>query len=134
MAEWKVGFPVDFTENGDKTRDAIQKFINEFQGVYRYLNELKEELSKVSYPIWSLKLLKGVNEFTLPPGGVWTAYVATENENAWHGTDEIDLYEVNYVLTVPGGWTIKRYELVSATGNQGFMNKALLVTALKTRP
>lgn len=134
MAEWKVGFPVDFTENGDKTRDAIQKFINEFQGVYRYLNELKEELTKVSYPIWSLKLSKDVNQFTLPPGGTWTTYVATENENAWHGTDEIDLYEVNYVLTVPGGWTVKRTDLTYATSNQGFMSKPLLVTALKTKP
>ena len=134
MAEWKVGFPVDFTENGDKTRDAIQKFINEFQGVYRYLNELREELTKVSYPIWSLKLPKGVNEFTLPPGGTWTAYVASENENAWHGTHEVELYEVNYVLTVPGGWTIKRYDLAIATSNQSFMSKPLLVTALKTKP
>lgn len=134
MAEWKVGFPVDFTENGDKTRDAIQKFINEFQGVYRYLNELREELTEVSYPIWSLKLPKGVNEFTLPPGGTWTAYVASENENAWHGTHEVELYEVNYVLTVPGGWTIKRYDLAIATSNQSFMSKPLLVTALKTRP
>lgn len=134
MAEWKVGFPVDFTENGDKTRDAIQKFINEFQGVYRYLNELREELTKVSYPIWSLKLPKGVNEFTLPPGGTWTAYVATENENAWHGTSEIELFEINYVLTVPGGWTVKRTDLTYATSNQGFMSKPLLVTALKTKP
>lgn len=134
MAEWKVGFPVDFTENGDKTRDAIQKFINEFQGVYRCLNELKEELSKVNYPIWSLKLPKGVNQFTLPPGGTWTAYVATENENAWHGADEIALFEINYVLTIPGGWTIKRTDLTYATGNQGFMSKLLLVTALKTKP
>ena len=82
MAEYKVGFPVDFTENGDKTRDAIQKFINEFQSVYRYLNELREGLDKIRYPVWNLKLLKGVDRFTLPPDGTWTVYIALENESA----------------------------------------------------
>lgn len=41
MAQWDIGFPVNFTANGDLTRHAIGKHIKEFLKVYGHLNDLR---------------------------------------------------------------------------------------------
>ena len=41
MAQWEVGFPVNFTANGDLTRHAIGKHIKELLKIYGHLNDLR---------------------------------------------------------------------------------------------
>ena len=42
MAVWSEGYPVNFAVDGDKTSEAIEKFMYEFEKVYPLLNRLRK--------------------------------------------------------------------------------------------
>jgi hypothetical protein len=43
---WDVQFPINFTLDGDETRDAVAKHINEISVMYDHLNELNDGAEK----------------------------------------------------------------------------------------
>ena len=38
---YEIGYPVDFRSNGDTTKEAFSKHINEIKRIYSYLNDLE---------------------------------------------------------------------------------------------
>ncbi len=50
MSEWQVGFPVDFVENGDRTNQAVAKFMSEFERVYALMSQLRCNFSGAGFP------------------------------------------------------------------------------------
>ncbi|GHV45852.1 hypothetical protein FACS1894204_06160 [Synergistales bacterium] len=47
MAEWGIGYPVNYTENGDETKIAVSKFMQEFEKVYAHLNTLQQKIEEL---------------------------------------------------------------------------------------
>lgn len=79
MAEWSVMYPVDFTANGDKTNQAIQKHITEISRLYGVLSQLRNNFSGAGYPSGPVRNQLYVNPTTFAA----KVFVGVNGENDW---------------------------------------------------
>jgi hypothetical protein len=50
MSQWKVAYPVDYTDTGDLTKQAVKKHMNEFDRLYTLLQLMRTNFSGSSSP------------------------------------------------------------------------------------
>lgn len=118
MAEWGVQYPVDYVPNGDKTKTAIAKHINEIARLYGLLGMLRANFTGAGYPDGPVRNQLYINPNTLVP----KVYVGLSGANDWRD-----------LICVPGMHDLDKHNAGDIADLQALVTDAVIV-ALATAP
>ena len=79
MAKWIPAYPVDFTPEGDRTNQAIQKHITEIARIYDMIHVLRQNFVGAGFPSSPERNQLFINPNTLEA----FTYVGLSGENDW---------------------------------------------------
>ncbi|WP_278549541.1 hypothetical protein [Cloacibacillus evryensis] len=79
MSEWSAQFPVNFTEDGDRTNLAISKHINEIARLYGLIAQLRNNFSGAGFPSGPVRNQLYINPNTFAA----KVFVGLSGEDDW---------------------------------------------------